>query len=95
MRFPAAAHDPGQPHQGLAVHNLQVVLYKRAGAMPSSREIIARLERAGFREVRQRGSHKVFRNGLTKRTVVVKHPTRDYAAGTLRSMERQSGVKLT
>jgi len=63
--------------------------------MPSSREIIARLENAGFREVRHRGSHKVFRNPSTKRTVIVKHPTKDYPAGTLRSMERQSGVKLT
>ena len=29
------------------------------------------------------------------RTVIVKHPTKDYPTGTLRSMERQSGVKLT
>jgi len=63
--------------------------------MPSSREIIATLERAGFREVRHRGSHKVFWNPATRRTVIVKHTTKDYPAGTLRSMERQSGVKLT
>ena len=63
--------------------------------MPSSREIIARLESAGVREVRHKGSHKVFRNPITTRTVIVKHPTKHYPAGTLRSMERQSGVKLT
>ena len=65
------------------------------GPMPSSREIIARLESAGFCEVRQKGSHKVFRNPDTKRTVIVKHPTKDYPVGTLRSTERQAGVKLT
>ncbi len=62
--------------------------------MPSSREIIATLEAAGFREVRQKGSHKVFRNSETRRMVVVKHPTKDYPKGTLKSMERQSGLKL-
>jgi len=63
--------------------------------MPSSREIIAKLESAGFRELRQKGSHKVFRHPGTKRMVVVKHPTKDYPRGTISSMERQSGVKLT
>ena len=60
--------------------------------VPSSREIMARLKRAGFREIRSRGSHKVFTNVETRRTVVVKHPTKDYPVGTLKSMERQSGI---
>ena len=63
--------------------------------MPSSREIIAKLESAGFRELRQKGSPKVFRHPRTKRMVVVKHPTKDYPRGTISSMERQAGVKLT
>ena len=63
--------------------------------MPSSREVIAKLERAGFREVRHKGSHKVFRHPATRRMVVVKHPTKDYPPGTLSSLERQAGVKLT
>jgi predicted RNA binding protein YcfA (HicA-like mRNA interferase family) len=63
--------------------------------MPGSRAIIAKLEAARFREVRQKGSHEVFRNSETKRMVVVKHPTKDYPLGTVKSMERQSGVKLT
>lgn len=63
--------------------------------MGSSREIIARLQRAGFREIRSRGSHRFFRHAVTGRTVTVKHPTKDYPLGTLKAMERQSNVKLT
>ena len=50
---------------------------------------------AGWEQVRQRGSHIQMRDPTRKGTVTVKHPAKDYPIGTLKSIERQSGVKLT
>lgn len=61
----------------------------------SSREALQRLQRAGWEQVRQRGSHIQMRHPTRKGTVTVKHPAKDYPIGTLKSIERQSGVKLT
>jgi predicted RNA binding protein YcfA (HicA-like mRNA interferase family) len=63
--------------------------------MLSSREIIARLTAAGWEQVRQKGSHVHFRHPTKPGTVTVPHPRRDMKIGTLRSIERQSGVTLT
>ena len=60
----------------------------------SSREIIRLLAQAGLREVRVTGSHRHFRNPSRPGTVTVPHPVKDMPPGTLRSIERQSGVKL-
>jgi predicted RNA binding protein YcfA (HicA-like mRNA interferase family) len=60
----------------------------------SSREIIRLLENAGWREVRATGSHHHFRHAQRPGTVTVPHPVKDMPRGTLRSIERQSGVKL-
>ena len=58
----------------------------------NSREVIRRLKRAGFTLDRIQGSHHIYdRNG---RIVVVPHPKKDLAIGTVRSIERQAGVKL-
>jgi predicted RNA binding protein YcfA (HicA-like mRNA interferase family) len=59
-----------------------------------SREVIRRLEAAGWREVRQRGSHKQFQHPERTGTITVPHPYKDLKIGTLRALERQSGVKL-
>jgi predicted RNA binding protein YcfA (HicA-like mRNA interferase family) len=60
----------------------------------SSREIIRLLEHAGWREVRITGSHHHFRHPSRTGTVTVPHPVKDMPPGTLRGIERQSGVKL-
>lgn len=60
-----------------------------------SREVIARLEVAGWRRVRQRGSHVQFKKDGVLALVTVPHPRKDVKLGTLRSIERASGVKLT
>ena len=60
-----------------------------------SREVIARLEVAGWRRVRQRGSHVQFKKDGVSALVTVPHPRKDVKLGTLRSIERASGVKLT
>ncbi|MEH6789958.1 type II toxin-antitoxin system HicA family toxin [Parasphingorhabdus sp.] len=53
-----------------------------------------RLKRAGWQEVRQSGSHKHLRHPDRPGTVTVPHPKSDLPIGTLKSIERQSGVDL-
>jgi predicted RNA binding protein YcfA (HicA-like mRNA interferase family) len=60
----------------------------------SSREIIRRLEAAGWRLARVTGSHHHFRHPQNPGVVTVVHPQKDVKTGTLRSIERQSGVRL-
>jgi predicted RNA binding protein YcfA (HicA-like mRNA interferase family) len=59
-----------------------------------SRGIIKKLEKEGWVEVRQSGSHKQFRHPDCKGTVTVPHPDSNMAVGTIKSIEKQSGVKL-
>ena len=59
-----------------------------------SRDVINKLEAAGWHQVRQVGSHKQFRHKTTKGTVTVPHPKSDLGVGTLKSIEKQSGVRL-
>jgi len=59
-----------------------------------SREIIAALEAAGWREVTRKGSHVQFKHPTIPGRVTVPHPERDIPKGTLRSIERQSNLKL-
>lgn len=59
-----------------------------------SRDVIRKLEGDGWREVRQAGSHKQFRHSAKPGTVTVPHPKAELGIGTLKSIERQSGVKL-
>ena len=60
----------------------------------NSREIIRALERDGWSKVRVTGDHHHFRHPDKKGLVTVPHPRRDIPIGTLRSIERQSGIKL-
>ena len=59
-----------------------------------SREVIRALLRAGWCEVSQAGSHKQFKHPQKKGRVTVPHPKRDIPLGTLRSIEKQAGIKL-
>jgi len=60
-----------------------------------SRVIIRKLEAAGWRRVRVKGSHHQFRHPHHANRVTVQHPRKDVPIGTLKSIERQSGMKLT
>jgi predicted RNA binding protein YcfA (HicA-like mRNA interferase family) len=51
-------------------------------------------EAEGWRVVRVTGSHHHFRHSDQPGTTTVAHPTKDVPPGTLRSIERQSGVSL-
>ena len=59
-----------------------------------SSEIIKRLKADGWFEARQTGSHKQFRHPTKPGTVTVPHPKAEMAIGTLKSIEKQSGVAL-
>jgi predicted RNA binding protein YcfA (HicA-like mRNA interferase family) len=60
----------------------------------NSRDVIRALRRDGWRPVRVTGSHHHFNHPTKPGIVTVPHPRRDLPIGTLRSIERQSGVKL-
>jgi predicted RNA binding protein YcfA (HicA-like mRNA interferase family) len=56
------------------------------------REVVARLQRLGFEEVRQRGSHKQFRHADGRGTTVPFHPGRDISPILLRQIARDIGM---
>jgi len=57
----------------------------------SAREVLARLLRCGFVEVRQSGSHKVLRHPDGRQTYVAMHPG-TLPAGTFRKILKQAGL---
>lgn len=60
-----------------------------------SRSIIRKLEPAGWRPVRIKRSHHQFRHPERPNRVTVQHPRKDVPIGTSKSIERQSGIRLT
>lgn len=64
------------------------------GPVRRAREVVARLERFGFVEVRQRGSHKQFRHADGRATTVPFHAGRDISPLLLRQIARDVGLTL-
>ncbi|MFK4045792.1 type II toxin-antitoxin system HicA family toxin [Roseomonas mucosa] len=64
------------------------------GKTVSSKAAIAALEADGWFEVSQDGSHKNFKHPTKPGRTTVPHPRKEIAIGTIRSIEKQSGVKL-
>ena len=60
----------------------------------SSREIIKVIESRGWFLVCITGSHYQFKHPFMKGRVTVKHPDKDVPMATLKSIERQSGIKF-
>jgi predicted RNA binding protein YcfA (HicA-like mRNA interferase family) len=58
------------------------------------REVVAILERLGFREIRQRGSHKQFRHPDGRVTTVPFHQGRDISPTLLRQIARDIGLSV-
>ena len=56
-----------------------------------AREVLARLQRAGFVIRRQSGSHVVLRHPDGRQTYVAMH-TKDVPGGTFRSILKQAGL---
>jgi predicted RNA binding protein YcfA (HicA-like mRNA interferase family) len=57
-----------------------------------SRDIIRVLAAAGWQHVATKGSHYQFKHASKPGRVTVPHPKRDIPPGTLRSIEKQSGL---
>ncbi|MCL1994770.1 MAG: type II toxin-antitoxin system HicA family toxin [Defluviitaleaceae bacterium] len=60
----------------------------------SSKDIISMLEKDGWIEVNQVGSHKQFKHQVKKGKVSVNHPVKDMHIKTLKSIEKQAGLKF-
>ena len=60
----------------------------------SSREVIARIKADGWYHDGTTGDHYHFKHPTKPGKVTVAHPNKDIPIGTLKSIERQSGVKL-
>jgi len=57
-------------------------------------EVVAILERLGFREIRQRGSHKQYRHPDGRGTTVPFHPGRDISPLLLRQIVKDVGLTI-
>ncbi len=66
------------------------------GTVPvlKSKEVVAILKRLGFFEVRQRGSHKQFRNSEGRGTTVPFHAGRDISPILLRKIAKDIGLTV-
>jgi predicted RNA binding protein YcfA (HicA-like mRNA interferase family) len=60
----------------------------------NSRDVILALIAGGWREVARRGSHAQFKHDTIPDRVTVPHPKKELPLGTLRSIEKQAGMKL-
>jgi predicted RNA binding protein YcfA (HicA-like mRNA interferase family) len=60
----------------------------------NSRDVIKALQKDGWHEVNQVGSHKQFKHATKKGRVTVPHPKLAIPIGTLKSIEKQAGIKL-
>ena len=58
------------------------------------REVAGILERLGFLEVRQRGSHRQYRHADGRATTVPFHPGRDISPTLLRVIARDIGMDV-
>lgn len=59
-----------------------------------SRDVIRKLRADGWKEVGVVGSHHQFKHPAKKGRVTVPHPTADLGVGTIKSIERQAGIKI-
>ncbi len=59
-----------------------------------SRSIIKILKKNGWKQIRTTGDHYHFRHSLKTGIVTVPHPKKDIPIGTVKSIERQSGIKF-
>ncbi|MBZ5763228.1 MULTISPECIES: type II toxin-antitoxin system HicA family toxin [Rhizobium] len=57
-------------------------------------DIISALTNDGWFEVAKKGSHVQLKHPTKRGRVTVPHPKRDIPMGTLKSIEKQSGLKL-
>jgi predicted RNA binding protein YcfA (HicA-like mRNA interferase family) len=61
----------------------------------SSKAVIKKIEADGWTLVNTTGSHRQFKHPTKLGRVTVPHPYKDLPIGTLKSIEKRSGVKIT
>jgi predicted RNA binding protein YcfA (HicA-like mRNA interferase family) len=61
----------------------------------TSAEVIRIIKADGWELVRSKGSHHHFEHPSKPGIVTVPHPKKDFPIGTLKSIEKQAGVRLT
>jgi len=61
----------------------------------TSAEVIRIIKADGWTLARSKGSHHHFSHRSKPGVVTVPHPEKDIPIGTLKSIERQAGVRLT
>ncbi|WP_417643443.1 type II toxin-antitoxin system HicA family toxin [Enterobacter kobei] len=59
----------------------------------TSAEVMKKLKKAGWEHVRTKGSHHIFEKEGEPEPIVVPHPTKNMAAGTLHKILKQLGEK--
>ena len=62
--------------------------------MLSSREIIRMLKADGWTQVGVTGDHHHFKHPTKLGKVTVPHPQKDFTKATIRSIEKQAGIRL-
>ena len=60
----------------------------------TGKDVIKKLENAGWKLKRVKGSHHIMELG-SKRVIIPVHAGHDVKIGTLKSIEKQSGEKLS
>ena len=58
----------------------------------SPRKLIKILEKAGFKVIRQKGSHVIMINDRKTRIVIPVHPGKDIKPGLTRAILREAGI---
>ncbi|GBR15486.1 type II toxin-antitoxin system HicA family toxin [Gluconobacter frateurii] len=59
----------------------------------NSAELIRELKKAGWEEVRCRGSHHIFRHKDHRHSITVPHPKKDLGKGLVAAIRKQAGLK--
>lgn len=57
------------------------------------KQMIKLLEENGFKEIRQDGSHKLFKNSVTGKTTTVPYHSKDLKKGTEQKILKDAGLK--
>ena len=60
----------------------------------SSDQVIDALVADGWKLARTAGSHRQYKHPVKKGVVTVPHPRKDIKIGTLKSVEKQAGIKI-
>jgi predicted RNA binding protein YcfA (HicA-like mRNA interferase family) len=85
-------NDGATPVSAVSLTNARFSVYQYTQV--NSRDVIKAIEADGWFRVAQKGSHVQFKHPTKAGRVTVPHQKREIPRGTLRSIERQSGVSL-